>query len=125
MTTWIQSSDFTSDDIKHLEQFRDFDVYIDKLLKEPFDKMMQEFDSLGKEYCPWGIGINMDSDYGLHIIREDVSKNTYAVLTQETIKKKVFGFIPISKSNEKWESGLSYNQMKIAVSDYYSQKQKL
>ncbi len=125
MTSWIQSSDFSSEDIKPLESFEDFETYIDNLLKEQFDKSMQELEVSNKESCPWGIGVDMETNYGLHVTREDFSMNTYAVLVQETVKKKLFGFIPVSKTNEQWENDLSYDQMKVAVAGYYSRKQKM
>ncbi len=125
MTSWIQSSDFSSENIKPLESFEDFETYIDNLLKEQFDKSMQELEVSNKESCPWGIGVDMETNYGLHVTREDFSMNTYAVLVQETVKKKLFGFIPISKTNEQWENDLSYDQMKTAVAAYYSRKQKM
>ena len=125
MTSWIQSSDFSSENIKPLESFEDFETYIDNLLKEQFDKSMQELEVSNKESCPWGIGVDMETNYGLHVTREDFSMNTYAVLVQETVKKKLFGFIPVSKTNEQWENDLSYDQMKVAVAGYYSRKQKM
>ena len=125
MTSWIQSSDFSSENIKPLESFEDFETYIDNLLKEQFDKSMQELEVSNQESCPWGIGVDMETNYGLHVTREDFSMNTYAVLVQETVKKKLFGFIPVSKTNEQWENDLSYDQMKVAVAAYYSRKQKM
>jgi hypothetical protein len=125
MTSWIQSSDFSSEDIKPLESFEDFEAYIDNLLKEQFDKSMQELEVSNREFCPWGIGVDMGTNFGLHVTREDYSMNTYTVLVQETVEKKLLGFIPISKVNEEWENDLSCAQMKIAVAAYYSRKQNM
>jgi hypothetical protein len=124
MTSWIQSADFSSEDIPHLEGSEDFENYIDNLPKDKLDAQMLALEAAGNDFCPWGIGVNMSTDHGMHVCREDVSKQTYSVLIQMTVKRKVLGFIPLSSNNEQWEYELSHDAMKQIVAKYYGQIQK-
>ena len=119
MASWIQQSDFSSADITQLSNYDDFVIYIDSLDKDDLDALYRKLEESNDECCPWGIGINMDTNFGLHVTREDYNKNTYAVLVTETAKKKMLGFIPISKNEETSDETLSYNAMKQVVRGYY------
>ena len=71
MNTWIQNADFTSNDIDHLVGFKEFEEFIDSFSTTELDSSMMKLDEQGKEFCPWGIGVNLNTDYGFHLFRDE------------------------------------------------------
>lgn len=120
MSTWIQSADFSSKDIDHLESYDQFKLFIDNFPVEKLDEDMARIESDGGDFCPWGIGVNMESDHGMHVVREDIAKNTYAVLINRSVPRKILGIINIPKSTEETHEGLSTDAMKRVAQEYYA-----
>jgi|AntRauTorckE6833_2_1112554.scaffolds.fasta_scaffold15373_2 hypothetical protein len=119
MSTWIQRADYSSQDIADLNSLSAFVDYFDSLEISALDEEMSRLETSGSEFCQWGIGINMDSDHGIHICREDPGKNTFTVFHKKIVKTKALGFIPISKDTGSVEESLTHEAMKQAVADYY------
>lgn len=119
MNTWLQSADFTSVDIDPLGDYRSFENFMSDFDTGKLDQIMLELAKTKEDWCPWGIGVNMDTDYGLHVCREDVEADTYFVTLQDIKKQKVLGFIPVTKDEGYTKEGLSFEDMKTEVMRYY------
>ena len=117
--SWLQGADFASIDIGHLASYEDFVRFFDGYPRETLDEKMKALEQSKSEWCPWGIGVNMSTDFGMHVCREYIDKGTYSVLIQKLEKRKLLGFIPTTKSVDDYREGLSEEQMKEAVAEYY------
>lgn len=119
MSTWLQNSDFTSIDIDHLVDYPAFEHFMHRFDTRKLDSLMQRSAETNDDWCPWGIGINMDTGYGMHICREDVEADTYFVTVQIFKKQKALGFIPVTKDHGCTKDGLTFGDMKLEVMKYY------
>ena len=120
MSTWLQNSDFNSIDIDHLSDFYAFEKFINSFDTQKLDETMRNLEKSKEDYCPWGIGINMGTDHGVHICRENVVLATYSVTVQDIQTRKIMGFIPSTKDIGTYSSGLSLQEVKEVVSEYYT-----
>jgi len=94
---WLQHCDYSSE-LLDLHGYDDFLRVWQRLDIAKMDADMRDAEQGGRDFCAWGIGINMDdSKYccGLHVYREDVELGTFTVCLQK-IKKTplatIFGF---------------------------------
>ncbi len=91
MNAWIQHADYTDESVN--VGSLDMALSIWQAINAPSeDQLMQELESRGEEFCPWGYGIT-GSDKGpfsFHAYRESPEDDTFAVRFQKNYLDKTF-----------------------------------
>jgi hypothetical protein len=116
VTGWLQSSDFTSEDLGSLSA----DQAIDYFKNHDWASEIEQEEKLGwegHESCPAGLGLNSDGQL-LHICPETEDRNTLFFHYKEP--KKILGFIPSSSQVSLQASGVSDEKCLTLIGLFFS-----
>lgn len=120
MTSWFQKSDFSAEDLE-INSAEEAISYWNAVDVEKEDALYKQNDY----ECPWGLGIGMDTDFGIHLYRDDIDGNTVSILCTKAIPSKLLGFIPYKKTIENYHEGLSINDAEKYLKLYFKRDENL
>ena len=116
VTGWLQSSDFSTEELGSLTA----DQAIDYFKNHDWASEIEQEEKLGwegHESCPAGLGLNSDGQI-LHICPETEDRNTLFFLYKEP--KKILGIIPLSSQVTLQASGVSNEKCLALIGLFFS-----
>jgi hypothetical protein len=122
MNSWLQEADFTSKDIAPLSSLADFESFFGALDLPALDEKLMALQTNKRKWCQWGIGVGMDSNYGLHVCRDGFTPPTFQVFITDVQASRIFGFFPIRKDLGYSRKNLSAQEMWEEVKKFYETK---
>ena len=119
--SWMQKSDYSSDDVQ-LDTYDSFVDFYGNLDVDSLDRQMEDLINEKEDWCPWGIGVWMDRPFGFHILRNDTRLKTFDLLVHQERRAKFMGFIPWTKRDQEYKEGLTQDMMLNGVKSLYAQQ---
>jgi len=119
MNAWLQFSDFSVKDVD-LPDADAFLRFLDDLDLEKLDAAGREAWKDPQTFCPWGVGVNMDTSNGLHVYRADAHSDCFDVLHAKAKKKKFLGMIPTELEDSDFYERVDRERVGELVRMYYA-----
>lgn len=114
---FIQRADYSSTDVE-IPSFEAFLACYRELDVAAMDRQQQDLERTNADYCPWGIGVGMESNEGVHITRGDPGR--FDVRHQRIVRVRFLGLIPYRRAEDEVDEGLSEERMLETVRSYFT-----
>lgn len=115
---WIQKADYSADDYQDVSCKQILELWNNLNVAE-LDECLQNLEKKKEDSCPWGIGIGHNTGKSIHIYRDSIEKNTFNVLKETAIPKKILGFIPFKSIKAEELDGIAYDKVADLIKDYF------
>ena len=118
INAWFQKPDYSAEDYEDVSCMQILEIW-NSLSIADLDSEQTSLEDRNVDFCPWGIGIGFNTDRSIHIYRELIKDNTFSVLKQTTVPKKMLGFIPSQTTKSEETSGIPFSKVPSLIRDYF------
>lgn len=92
ITGFFQYSDFSTESLVW-QDWEDVTRYWMTLDSAKLDAQLQQAQEAGEDWCEWGLGIYLGEDDNIHLVREDLTEDTFTIRRRHQVRRGLMGLL--------------------------------
>lgn len=121
---WMQEADFSSVDMEFADAAEAI-AFWKNVDAGPMDALTARLIEDKEERCQWGLGIGFDTDFAIHIFRDDPIQDTYAMRVEKKVPKKLLGLFSTTATRSNHVDGLKRETVANYMQRYFDKEEEL